>query len=69
MERRKIIYIGIILIVTVIVSITYFSYAFLTGKSEQRGKLNVVAGLLDYRIKSSELNSVFFKFIFLNLIM
>ena len=53
-------YIGIILIVTVILSVTYFSYAFFTSTSEQHGKLNVVVGTLDYKIESEELvdNSV-----------
>ena len=34
MNRRKIMYIGILFIVTVIVSITYFSYAFITRRDE-----------------------------------
>ena len=47
MDRKKIMYIGII---------TYFSYAFFTNTKEQRGKLNVVVGTLDYRIESDDLN-------------
>ena len=51
MDRKKVIYIGSILIITVIVSVTYFSYAFFVHKDEQHGKLNIVAGTLDYSIK------------------
>ena len=51
------IYISFMIIITVIVSITYFSYAFYTHKDEQHGKLNIVAGTLDYKIKSSLLDN------------
>ena len=57
MDRRKLIYIGSLLILTVIVSVTYFSYAFFTNKSEQRGKINVVAGTLDYELVSNDLTN------------
>lgn len=33
----------------------YTSYAFLTGVTEQHGKLNIVAGKLDYKLESSDL--------------
>ena len=55
MDRKKLIYIGSILIITVIVSITYFSYAFFTNRQEFHGKLNMVAGTLNYKIESDEL--------------
>ena len=57
MDRKKVIYIGLVLILTVIVSITYFSYAFFTSKAEQRGKLNIVTGTLDYKIESDDLTN------------
>ena len=57
MDRKKIIYIGLILILTVMVSITYFSYAFFTHKSEQHGKLNIVAGSLNYKMESLKLDN------------
>ena len=41
--------------ITVIVSITYFSYAFFTRKDEYHGRLNIVAGTLNYKIESSDL--------------
>lgn len=55
MDRKKIIYIGLILIMTVLISVMCFSYAFFTNKSEQHGKLNIVAGTLNYKIESSSL--------------
>ena len=57
MDRKKIIYIGSLFILTVIVSITYFSYAFFTSKYEQRGKLNIVTGTLDYKLSSTLLDN------------
>lgn len=57
MDKKKVIYIGIIMIMIVIVSITYFSYAFFTHKDEQHGKLNIVAGTLNYKIESDDLNN------------
>ena len=57
MDRKKVIYIGSLIILTVIVSITYFSYAFFTNRTEQRGKLNIVTGTLDYKIKSADLTN------------
>ena len=57
MNKKKWIYIGILIVVIAIVSIASFSYAFLTKVDEQHGKINIVAGTLDYRIESSDLNS------------
>ncbi len=37
--------------ITVIVSVSYFSYAFFTNKSEQHGKINIVAGKLNYKMR------------------
>ena len=57
MDRKKIIYIGSLLILTVIVSIASFSYAVWSSKSEQRGKLNIVAGILEYEIESNDFDA------------
>ena len=57
MERKKIIYIGCLLILTVIISIASFSYAIWSNKSEQRGKLNIVAGTIEYEIESADLDT------------
>ena len=57
MDKKKVMYIGIILLVTVITSITYFSYAFFTKKDEYHGRLNIVAGELKYRIESADLEN------------
>ena len=51
------IYIGSLLILTAIISIASFSYAIWSNKSEQRGKLNIVAGILDYELISDDLNN------------
>lgn len=55
MRRRQIIYLGIVLITVVLTTVSYYSYAFFTSKSEQRGKLNIITGTLDYRIESTDL--------------
>ena len=57
MNRKTIMYIGILLIVSVIVSVTYFSYAYFTRKDEEHGKLNIVAGTLNYKIESDDLTN------------
>ena len=54
-NKKRMIYIGVLFIVTVIVSITYFSYAFLSKKNEYHGRINVVAGTLNYKISSDDL--------------
>ncbi len=57
MNRKKVMYIGIIIILTVILSITYFSYAFFTRQDILDGKLNIVTGTLKYKITSSDLDN------------
>lgn len=57
MYKRKVIYIGLLLIVVVIAYITFFSYAFFSQTIEQHGKLNMVVGTLNYKLTSSDLNS------------
>ena len=44
MDRKKIIYIGSLLIITAIISIASFSYAIWSRKDEQHGKINIVVG-------------------------
>jgi len=57
MDKKKMIYIGSLLILTAIISIASFSYAIWSNKSEQRGKLNIVAGNLNYELVSSDLTN------------
>ena len=57
MDKKKIIYIGSLLIITAIISIASFSYAIWSNKSEQRGKLNIVAGSLRYELISDDLTN------------
>ncbi len=57
MDRKKMIYIGSLLILTAIISIASFSYAIWSNKSEQRGKLNIVAGSLRYELISDDLTN------------
>jgi len=57
MDKKKMIYIGSLLILTAIISIASFSYAIWSNKSEQRGKLNIVAGSLNYELVSDDLNN------------
>ena len=57
MNKKKWIYIGILIVVIAIVSIASFSYAFLTRVDEQHGKINIVAGTLDYKIESDNLEN------------
>ena len=57
MKKKYILYIAnIILLITVLV-ITHFSYAFFTHRDEQRGRLNIVVGNLNYKIESVDLDS------------
>ena len=55
MSKKSAFYVGVLLIITVIVNVTYFSYGFFVNKSEQHGKLNIMVGNLNYRIVSDDL--------------
>lgn len=55
MKRMKIIYYSILVIIILLVTSVYISFAFLTSKNEEHGKLNIVAGTLDYKIESEDL--------------
>lgn len=56
MKKEKIIYFGL-LIGIFIVSTMYFSYAFFTSINEEHGKLNIVAGTLNYKIEGNGLEN------------
>ena len=55
MEKDKRLYIVLMILVVLIVSIFSFSYAFFMNKKEEHGKLNIVAGTLDYKIVGEEI--------------
>ena len=57
MDKKKIIYIGLLLVITVLVSVVYFSYAFFTSKNTQHGKIHIVTGDLNYKIESNDLTN------------
>ena len=56
MEKIKRSY--VIIIALLVLTVTFFgaSYAFFTSINEQHGKLNIVAGSLDYKLESDSLN-------------
>ena len=49
----------IIIISLLVLTVTFFgaSYAYFTSKNEEHGKLNIVAGTLDYKIESKDLEN------------
>ena len=57
MKKRYILYIANIILLITILVITHFSYAFFTHRDEQRGRLNIVVGNLNYKIESVDLDS------------
>ena len=57
MTRGKKIYFGILLLIIFFISTAYFSYSFFTSKNEEHGKLNIIAGTLDYKIESGDLKN------------
>ena len=57
MNRTKVIYFMLMFITVFLVSTMCFSYAFFTSKTEGSGKLNIVAGTLDYKLESQDLNN------------
>ncbi len=57
MSKGKKIYFLVLLLITIIVTTFYFSYAIFSNTKEEHGKLNIVAGTLNYKIESSELDS------------
>jgi len=57
MDKTKKLYFMLMFISVFLVSTMCFSYAFFTSKTEGNGKLNIVAGTLDYKIESDELEN------------
>ena len=57
MSKGKKIYFLVLILVTILVTTFYFSYAIFSNTQEEHGKLNIVAGTLNYKIESSELDS------------
>ena len=57
MKKGRKIYFILLLIIVFLVSTMYFSYAFFTSKNEEHGKLNIVAGTLDYKIEGKDLEN------------
>ena len=57
MSKGKKIYFLVLILVTILVTTFYFSYAIFSNTQEEHGKLNIVAGNLNYKIESSELDS------------
>ena len=55
--KKRIIYFSLLIIAIILISTSYFSYAFLTNKDELHGKLNMVVGTLDYKLESSDLKN------------
>lgn len=54
MKKKRIVYFGLLIIIF-LTSTMCFSYAFFTNKTEGSGKLNIVAGTLNYKIESEDL--------------
>ena len=57
MSKGKKIYFFVLILFTILVTTFYFSYAIFSNTKEEHGKLNIVAGTLNYKIESSELDS------------
>ncbi len=55
--KKKVIYFSLLILAIIFVSTAYYSYAFFTNQVEGHGKLNIVAGTLDYQIESSDLKN------------
>ena len=57
MSKGKKIYFLVLILFTILVTTFYFSYAIFSNTQEEHGKLNIVAGTLNYKIESSELDN------------
>ena len=55
--KKKVIYFSLLILAIIFVSTAYYSYAFFTNQVEGHGKLNIVAGTLDYQIESKDLEN------------
>jgi len=57
MNKKRFIYFSFMFISVFIVSTMCFSYAFFTSRIEGNGKLNIVAGTLEYKLESNDLEN------------
>ena len=57
MSKGKKFYFLVLILITILVTTFYFSYAIFSNTQEEHGKLNIVAGTLNYKMESSELDS------------
>ena len=57
MSKGKKFYFLVLILITILVTTFYFSYAIFSNTQEEHGKLNIVAGTLNYKIESSELDN------------
>ncbi len=55
MNKKKIIYMSLLILIVLLVTSIYVSYGFFTNKLEEHGKLNIVVGTLDYKLSEKEL--------------
>ncbi len=55
MNKKKIIYISLLILTVLLVTSIYVSYGFFTNKLEEHGKLNIVVGTLDYKLSEKDL--------------
>ncbi len=55
MNKKKIIYMSLLILTVLLVTSIYVSYGFFTNKLEEHGKLNIVVGTLDYKLSEKEL--------------
>ena len=52
MSKGKKIYFLVLILITILVTTFYFSYAIFSNTQEEHGKLNIVAGTLNYKIEN-----------------
>ena len=55
MSKGKKIYFLVLILITVLVTTFYFSYAIFSNTKEEHGKLNIVAGTLNYKVKGEDI--------------
>ena len=55
MSKGKKIYFLVLILITILVTTFYFSYAIFSNTKEEHGKLNIVAGTLNYKVKGEDI--------------
>ena len=55
MSKGKKIYFLVLILITILVTTFYFSYAIFSNTQEEHGKLNIVAGTLNYKVKGEDI--------------